>query len=82
VTWAEDRAPVGTDPSADPGAKTEGWAAAKLVLPIFPLPFGIGTHAINPSRRSREPADRKQRSIRETVSRTGVSQEGWFSISG
>jgi len=22
--WAEDRATVGTDPSADPGAKTEG----------------------------------------------------------
>lgn len=26
-TWAEDRAPVGTDPSADPGAESEGWAA-------------------------------------------------------
>ena len=24
LTWAEDRATVGTDPSADPGAKTEG----------------------------------------------------------
>jgi hypothetical protein len=23
LTWAEDRATVGTDPSADPGAKTE-----------------------------------------------------------
>jgi len=73
---------VGTDPSADPGAKTEGWAAAKLVLPIFSLAFGIGTHAINPSRRGREPADRKQRSIRETFSRAGVTQEGWFSVSG
>jgi hypothetical protein len=28
MTWAEDRAPVGTDPSADPGAKTEGRAAS------------------------------------------------------
>jgi hypothetical protein len=26
TTWAEDRATVGTDPSADPGAKTEGRA--------------------------------------------------------
>lgn len=26
MTWAEDRATVGTDPSADPGAKTEGRA--------------------------------------------------------
>jgi len=26
LTWAEDRAPVRTDPSADPGAKTEGRA--------------------------------------------------------
>jgi len=28
VTWAEDRAPVRTDPSADPGAKTEVRAAS------------------------------------------------------
>ena len=27
-TWAEDRAPVRTDPSADPGAETEGRAAS------------------------------------------------------
>jgi len=27
LTWAEDRATAGTDPSADPGAKTEGRAA-------------------------------------------------------
>jgi len=27
TTWAEDRATVGTDLSADPGAKTEGRAA-------------------------------------------------------
>ena len=30
TTWAEDRAPVGTDPSADPGVVSEGWAAATL----------------------------------------------------
>jgi transposase InsO family protein len=28
MTWAEDRATLGSDPSADPGAKTEGPAAA------------------------------------------------------
>ena len=27
MAWAEDRATVRTDPSADPGAKTEGRAA-------------------------------------------------------
>jgi hypothetical protein len=30
MTWAEDRATVGTDPSADPGAKTEGRAEGRL----------------------------------------------------
>ena len=30
TAWAEDRATVGTDPSADPGAKTEG---GRPVLP-------------------------------------------------
>ena len=30
MTWAEDRATVGTDPSADPGAKTEGRAGIHL----------------------------------------------------
>ena len=57
MTWAEDRATVGTDPSADPGAKTEGKAADHPVRRLSsssPTPFGIGTHAINPSRRSRE----------------------------
>ena len=42
-TWAEDRAPVGTDPSADPGAKTAGGGT----MPPH-LPCGIGTNAINP----------------------------------
>src|SRR5512146_3180726 len=48
TAWAEERATVGTDPSADPGAKTEGWAATSLCRPPFPSPFGIGTNAINP----------------------------------
>ena len=42
-TWAEDRAPVGTDPSADPGAKTERGGT----MPPLPA-FGIGTNALNP----------------------------------
>ncbi|MGH8429876.1 MAG: IS3 family transposase [Solimonas sp.] len=42
-TWAEDRAPVGTDPSADPGAKTERGGT----MPPRPA-FGIGTNALNP----------------------------------
>jgi len=39
MTWAEDRATVGTDPSADPGAKTEGRAENRLVgsARSFPL---------------------------------------------
>ena len=39
MTWAEDRATLGSDPSADPGAKTEGWAAASLCRPPFPYPL-------------------------------------------
>jgi hypothetical protein len=33
-TWAENRATVGTDLSADPGAKTEGRAAAESCRPF------------------------------------------------
>ena len=35
MAWAEDRAPWRHDPSADPGAKTEGGAAR--CRPVFPL---------------------------------------------
>jgi hypothetical protein len=52
--WAEDRATVGTDPSADPGAKTQRRAMNSFVARLLRIPFGIGTKAINPSRRSRE----------------------------
>jgi len=45
MTWAEDRAPVGTDPSADPGAVSEGRAARCRP----PSPFAYSTNAINPS---------------------------------
>lgn len=54
TTWTEDRATLGSDPSADPGAKTEGRAAppvARLSLPTpDPSPFGFGIQAINPRR--------------------------------
>src|SRR3990172_11116191 len=46
MTWAEDRAPVGTDPSADPGAVSEGRAAGCRP----PSPFAYSTNAINPIR--------------------------------
>ena len=48
MTWTEDRAPVGTDPSAVPGAKTEGWA----VLPQ--------KHAALPSLRDWHQSDKSQ----------------------
>lgn len=59
---------MGTDPSADPGARTEERAIESVARPLQPgvrlsPSFGIGTQAINPSRRSREQADRKQHSI-------------------
>ena len=61
-TWAEDRATLGSDPSADPGAKTEGRAEDRLTFSARSShPFGIGTKAINPSRRSREQFDWEQR---------------------
>ncbi|GEM_PF-3372072 len=66
---------------ADTGVKAEGRAAGKLVPLIFPI-FRDWHQAMNASRSSREQADRRRHSVRETVSRTGVSQEGWFSISG
>ena len=50
---AEDKATVGTDLSADPGAKTEERAAHRVAR-LPQTSFGIGTKAINPSRRSRE----------------------------
>lgn len=53
TAWAEDKATVGTDLSADPGAKTEERAASSVAR-LSQTPFGIGTHAINPSRRSCE----------------------------
>ena len=66
MAWAEDKATVGTDLSADPGAKTERRAMNSIVARLSPTPFGIGTKAINPSRRSREFFKTKRR---ETVSR-------------
>jgi len=45
MTWAEDRAPVGTDPSADPGVVSEDRAVA--LLP--PTSLAYNTNAQNPS---------------------------------
>jgi len=42
TTWAEDRAPVGTDPSADPGANTDPGGT------MPPSSDRFGTNAINP----------------------------------
>jgi len=47
LTWAEDRAPVRTDPSADPGAETEGRAVTHSSAAHLPHPFGIGAKALN-----------------------------------
>src|SRR5215813_10976558 len=43
TAWAEDRAPWRHDPSADPGAKTEGGRHDAALS----FPFGIGTKAEN-----------------------------------
>ena len=55
TTWAEDRATVGIDPSAAPGART----GERAILPYRDRPScrptsGTGTNAINPSGRSPE----------------------------
>jgi len=49
---AEDKATVGTDLSADPGAKTERRAMDSSVARLTQIPFGIGSKAINPAGRS------------------------------
>jgi hypothetical protein len=45
MAWMEDRATQECDPSADPGAKTEGRAVATRAAAR--PPFGIGAKAIN-----------------------------------
>jgi hypothetical protein len=49
---AEDKATVGTDLSADLGAKTERRAMDSSLARLSHAPFGIGTKAINPAGRS------------------------------
>ena len=59
MTWAEDRATVGTDLSADPGAKTEGRAEYRLACSARSCqPLRDWHNALNPSRHSREQLDR------------------------
>jgi hypothetical protein len=75
VTWAEDRATLGSDPSADPRAKTEGRAITSVARPFQPSarlsqPFGIRIKAINP--RGEKP--------RNTLAESGgehVDLRGW-----
>jgi hypothetical protein len=59
LSWAEDRATLGSDPSADPEVETGGRAV--MTPPVSPSspPSGIDIKAINPSRRSREQAERE-----------------------
>jgi hypothetical protein len=78
TAWAEDTALLGSNRSADPGAKTERRAMDSSLARLSSTPFGIGTQAINPSRRSREIW---AVNCRETVSRTYVPREARFSIS-
>jgi len=50
VTWAEDRATVGTDPSAAPGLEEEWGRAAWFALVLFlPMAFLFELSATNPS---------------------------------
>jgi len=51
---AEDRALLGSNPSADPGAKTERRAMSSFVARLSRIPFGIGMKALNHSRLRRE----------------------------
>ena len=61
TTWAEDGATLGSDPSADPGARTEGRAAQQVARLSCPAPdaepFGFGAKAINPRREVEKPLD-------------------------
>ena len=72
-TWAEDRATLGSDPSAAPGVKTEGRAA--LAAARHSDAFGFDIKAINPRCESEQRPDRGAMAI-------GVSQTGGNSISG
>jgi putative transposase len=80
LTWAEDRAMLGSNPSADPGAKTEGRAIESVARPPQPgaqlsRPFGIGTKAINPRPEGATPP-------RQTRRPAGVTPMAETSISG
>ena len=59
MSWAEDRATLGSDPSADPEVETGGRAV--MTPPVSPCSpaSGIDTKAINPSRCSREQLERE-----------------------
>ena len=71
----------GNRPERRPRAKTEGREKDRLAFSAsYSHPFGIGTHAP----RGVAASNRRGKNVRcrETISRTGVTQKGWFSISG
>jgi hypothetical protein len=59
TAWAEDTALLGSNRSADPGAKTEGRAMGSVRRPFLSTPFGIGTQALNPA--GRRPASLEEK---------------------
>ena len=54
MTWAEDRAPVGTDSSADPGARPKDGRPSGKFAARLSSGLRDGIKAVNPSRQSRE----------------------------
>jgi len=59
MTWAEDKATVGTDLSADPGARPKDGRLSGKFAARLSSGLRDGIKAVNPSRRSREPAPTK-----------------------
>ncbi|HEY3243722.1 MAG TPA: transposase [Phycisphaerae bacterium] len=72
TTWAEDRATLGSDPSADPGAKTEGRAAG-LAARSSPL---RDWHQSDKSK-----ATNGENAARSRVLKIGLAENGGNSIS-
>jgi len=63
MTWAEDRATLGSDPSADPGARPKGGRPSREFAARLSSALRDGIKAVNPSRRSREQAERANDSM-------------------
>jgi len=75
ATGAEDRATLGSDPSADSGARTDGRAAH--VAARYPL-IRFGTNAINPSCEVEKPLDPRRNAVCvEPIPKAVLSPE-WY----